>query len=315
MAASLSPRLFSKLDTPALIKAREWVESVLDFRGRQATLFAAVAPLSAATVEVATAAPSPATPDLSIPEVLSPSAVSCFMECSAKWFYRRVLQLPETRGSALVIGSAVHEALTTNFRQKIETGEDLPTAGVQAVCRDSFERQLDEGATLAEGEDPYELAELADGLVSCVMADAAPMIQPAAVELPVEGLVGDVPVRGYVDLLDVDGNIVDFKTASKKPEGVRDSHRLQVATYALVTPQASGRAAVHTVTKTKTIRHYVDSIAVSDADVKYTERMYSIVRDQMASGLVAPNRSSHLCSRQYCSFADRCTADYGGEVD
>jgi hypothetical protein len=37
------------------------------------------------------------------------------------------------------------------------------------------------------------------------MAEGAPSIQPAAVELEVGGEIAGVKVRGFIDLLDVDG--------------------------------------------------------------------------------------------------------------
>ena len=77
-------------------------------------------------------------------EVFSPSSVNCFSECEAKWFYRKVLQIPETRGAALGLGTAVHEAPGENFRQKIHTLEDLPYEGVRTVFRDSMAKQFDE---------------------------------------------------------------------------------------------------------------------------------------------------------------------------
>ena len=49
-------------------------------------------------------------------------------------------------------------------------------------------------------------------------------------------------MQGYIDVIDVYGDIVDVKTASKKPSGVRADYRVQVATYAMVAPgTASGR--------------------------------------------------------------------------
>jgi hypothetical protein len=36
----------------------------------------------------------------------------------------------------------------------------------------------------------------------------------------VQGDIAGVKVRGIVDLLDTDGRVLDFKTASKRPNGV-----------------------------------------------------------------------------------------------
>ncbi len=321
-ARALSPNFFGKLDDATLLRARGWLADALDFRSRQANLFELSAPVEQLaptdnrSVSNVSSPTTPAPPPVSVlvPEVLSPSSVNCFVDCSAKWYYRRVLGLEETRSGALAIGSAVHEAVTANFRQKIDTREDLATEGVRLVARDSLERQLDEGVVLAPDETASDLVDTVDALVATYMSDAAPAIQPAAVELAVEGIIGGVPVRGYVDLLDVDGRVIDLKTAGKKPCGVTPSHRLQVTTYTLLTPGASGVGRLDTLTKTKTVRHYSETFEITRADRRYAERLYSIAQDQMGTGLVAPNRGSRVCGRKYCSFADRCVADYGGEV-
>ena len=65
--------------------------------------------------------------------VLSPSQVRCFFDCQARWWFKYGLQLPERKNSSLALGLAVHQALEVNFREKIETREDLETAGVVCV--------------------------------------------------------------------------------------------------------------------------------------------------------------------------------------
>lgn len=296
MASSLSS-LFLKRATAELVDARDKISEVLAFRALQTSLF-----------DPPAAAPS------CVPDVLSPSSLNCFSQCEAKWFYRKVLQLPETRGAALGLGSAVHAALGENFRQKIETRADLPYEALRPIYLESFAREFDT-VTLTADDDAADLLNCGEAMLRVFLTDAAPSIQPAAVELPVEGEIGGVKVRGFVDLLDVDGNIVDIKTAGKKPAGFPGEHRNQVVTYSMLTPGASGRARLDTLTKTKTVALHSQTIEVSAADRMHVERLYSITLDQMKTGLVKPNRASHLCSRKYCSFADQCMSDYGGEVD
>jgi RecB family exonuclease len=249
-----------------------------------------------------------------IPEVLSPTTVSGFQDCAARWWYRKVLELPEQRTAALALGSAVHEALAVNFTQKIQTGEDIATEGIAMVFRDSFAKQL-EGAALAEDESADDLAGCGESMIRVYMREAAPTIQPAAVELPVEGEIGGVRVHGIVDLLTIDGDVIDIKTAARKPSGVSAAHRLQVSTYAMLTDGASGRGRIDTLTKGKTTALHTNSVHVGAADRRLTERLYSITLDQMLSGLVVPNRASFLCSKKHCSFASQCMSDFGGEVD
>jgi CRISPR/Cas system-associated exonuclease Cas4 (RecB family) len=258
--------------------------------------------------------PQPAAPSGSeVPAILSPSSVNCFMDCSAKWYYRKVLKLEETRSGALGLGTAVHTALIENYRQKIETKEDLDTTGVRALFIHALCDELDAGLKLQANESADDLKQAGEMMVRVYMEQAAPRVEPAAVEEHVEGLIGGVPVHGYIDVRDVDGRIIDIKTAKKRPSGMMPAYRLQVSTYVMLHPEASGRAQLSTLTKTKTVSLHEDTIDVLPPDRKLTEHLYSIARDQMQTGLVAPNRNSFLCGK-YCGFAGRCVSDYGGVV-
>jgi putative RecB family exonuclease len=257
--------------------------------------------------------PKPAPCGSEIPAQLSPSSVNGFQDCSMRWYYRKMLALPETRGAALGLGTAVHEALIENFRQKIETREDLPTEGVRALFVMALIAQLDT-ILLTKDDSADDLKECGETMVRVYMDRAAPAVEPAAVEEHVEGVIGGVPVHGYIDVRDVHGRIIDIKTAGRKPNGMSVAHRLQVATYAMLHPEASGSATLSTLTKTKTVALHEETIDILPRDRRLTERMYSVTRDQMQAGIYAPNRSSFLCSRKFCSFWQRCEDEWGGEV-
>ena len=61
-------------------------------------------------------------------------------------------------------------------------------------------------------------------------------------------------MRGIVDVLDTNGRVIDFKTASKWPNGIAADHGLQLSTYAMITPGANGMCRLDTVTKTKIVQ-------------------------------------------------------------
>jgi len=247
-------------------------------------------------------------------DVLSPASVNQFVyDCQAKWMYKRVFGYPDKPSAALALGKAVHSAVEANYRQKIDTREDLPTEGVVAVFMDELTRELD-GVELDKTESVADLREAGEVMTKIYMEQCAPRIQPAALEVHVTGKIGDVPVQGFIDLLDVDGNIIDLKTKKQKPSGIDPGYRLQVSTYAMLEPRSNGRARLDTMTKTKTVGWYPQTLEIGASDRKHAERLYSITRDQMQAGVFIPNRGSHLCSRKYCAYADRCVEDYGGSV-
>jgi putative transposase len=91
----------------------------------------------------------------------------------------------------------------------------MDAAEVRNVFREALASTLAE-AELRQDEDASELAATGEALVSNYVGEAARSVQPPAVELPVEGEVAGVKVRGIVDVVDTDGRALDFKTASKR---------------------------------------------------------------------------------------------------
>jgi RecB family exonuclease len=299
-----------------LSATQEQIGEVLAFRGwlargsaaGQIALFEA----PAAKLELVKKA-APANESALIPEVLSPSSLNRFSQCQVKWFYSKVLRLPEVRGAALALGSAVHDALLGNYRVKLDRGESMAVSDVVTLFGDFLNDQLEQ-CVLTADDDPQDLKDCGEVMVRMYMERVAPEVTPAAIEKKVEGLIGDVPVHGFIDLLDINGRVIDLKTASKKPSGVTAPYRQQVTTYAMLEPAANGEARLDTLTKTKTVAIHQTTFTVSDADRRLTERLYSISRDQMKSGLYLPNRDSYTCSRVYCSHWERCESEYGGQV-
>jgi len=171
--------------------------------------------------------------------VLSPSQVRCFFGCPARWWFKYGLQLPERKNSSLALGLAVHQALEVNFREKIETREDLETTGVLMVFREAWMEQVPE-TVFTSDESQGDLRRLGEKLVAKYMDEVAPTVEPAAVELDVHGEICGVAVRGRVDVLDVEGRLIDFKTASRRPSCVSPDYAFQLATCQQITPGASG---------------------------------------------------------------------------
>lgn len=247
-------------------------------------------------------------------DILAPSTAAKYLNCSAKYMFSKVRRLPDPRTGALLLGSAVHEALGYNFAQKIETGRDLPTGYVVDLYRSAW-RDMAPETEFRDDEEPGEMRAQGETLTAIYMERAAPEIQPAAVEIKVSGRIGGVLVHGYVDLLDVEGRIIDFKTAARKPGAVSHDHRFQVATYTQLADGASGEARLDTLTKTKEPDLIAQSFSVTRADLDSTRMLYPLVQQSIRKAVFVPNRSSHMCSRRYCSFWRACEKEFGGAVE
>jgi RecB family exonuclease len=261
-------------------------------------------------------------------DVLSPSSGCQYRRCPAQWRYRHIDHLPDPPTGALTQGSAVHAAVAENMRQKIETKQDLPAAGVKALFREAWSLLVAGefpdpfgrpklAPEFAENEDPRQLAEEGEALTLKYLDEYCPAIQPAAVEFPVEGRIAGVEVKGFIDLLDTDGRIIDLKVVKRSPheDKVSPDHRFQVATYRkLLDTRVSGAARVDHLVKNKSPKIVRQDYTIQDCDLEECEKMYPLVQQAIRTGLFLPNRSSYICSRKYCAFWRACQREFGGEV-
>ena len=245
--------------------------------------------------------------------VLSPSQVRCFFDCQARWWFKYGLQLPERKNSSLALGLAVHQALEVNFREKIETREDLETTGVLCVFREAWMEQVPQ-TEFTSDESQGDLRRLGERLVAKYMDEVAPTVEPAAVEFDVQGEISGVSVRGRVDVLDVEGRLIDFKTASRRPSHVSPDYAFQLATYRQITPGASGEVRIDSLVKTQTVQIVQQAFTVEEPDIRATQVLYPMAQKAMGSGMYCPNRQSMLCSQKHCSFSKPCEQEFGGRV-
>jgi len=245
--------------------------------------------------------------------MLSPSQVRCFMDCQMRWWFKYVLKFADPPTGKMALGRAVHAALTENFAQKVETQEDLPVTGVVALFRDAWAREREQ-TEFRDDEDQAEFEACGEALVSKYMNEAAPLIEPAAVEMRVEGTIGGIRVQGWIDLMDVDGRIIDLKTAARRPSGIESDYKFQIATYAQLMPGASGEARLDTLVKTKTPALVTQKFRVSEQELLATIKLYPLAQQSMRSEHMMPNRLSLTCSRKNCSYWRHCEREWGGEV-
>lgn len=248
---------------------------------------------------------------------LSPSQVSAWLDCSARWYFRYALGMPEPKTAALLIGEAFHHAIASSLRYKMHHG-DAPDLDAAVGAFDQAWRIGLETTELAGDDNAAELAATGRKLVQVYLRDAVPMINAAAIEMPVRGKIGGVPVVGFVDILTVDGHIIDLKTASKKPSGLNPSHSLQLTTYAMLSDQtlegSHTQTRIDTITKTKSPALDIQTVPITEARRRYAEIIYPLAQEGMREGIAVPHRNSFLCSRKHCAHWQACEAEFGGEV-
>jgi len=142
----------------------------------------------------------------------------------------------------------------------------------------------------------------------------APAIDPAVVELKVEGEIAGVKVRGWIDLLDIEGRVIDIKTAKARPSSIEPMHKFQVATYSNLIPGASGEGRIDTLVKTKTPQVISQTFQITPEEMRAVQTLYPAAQEAMHQQRFMPNRLSMMCSRRNCSYWRHCEGEWGGEV-
>jgi RecB family exonuclease len=250
---------------------------------------------------------------LELADVLSPSQISCFVDCAAKYWFKYGLNLPDSTNANLALGSAVHAGIGHAMQWKIETGKYPDPDCIVGIYNLAWSQTVDT-VEFREDESPRDIRTSGEALTRKYMLEAAPAIHPKEVEIEVQGLIGGVPVRGRVDILEENGTIRDIKTSSRKPDGISGRNAMQLAIYAAITPGASGQVAIDTLVKTKTPQLIQITQELDEQDRMAPELQIPVIRDAMRSGYYPPARDSMLCSRRNCAYWRYCEAEWGGKV-
>jgi hypothetical protein len=83
---------------------------------------------------------------------------------------------------------------------------------VVGLFRRAWKRQQT-SAIFCDDEVPEAIGSAGEGLVRVYMQRVAPKIWPAAIHQPLHGVIGAVRIRAELDLIDVEGTVIDIRTS------------------------------------------------------------------------------------------------------
>jgi len=175
---------------------------------------------------------------------LSASSIGMFRRCPEQFRHRYLLGQKERPGESLLVGSAFHEALEHNYKQKIQSHEDRPLdelvqflqdAGVPKVLEEAggAEEVAWDAATADEGV--AVLRADSERILSAYRKKVTERIQPIGVEQKFSIPAEPVPIIGYLDTVTSDERVIDTKTGKQASTKVKPSWQLQGVLYATAT--------------------------------------------------------------------------------
>lgn len=173
---------------------------------------------------------------------VSPSSLDTFCKCPEQWRRRYIEKEKIPPGVAAYRGRGIHQGARLNFKQKIESRRDLPAKDIVDAAVATFEAEMNQegymltpeeksrGATVVVSEELDSTARLARAFAQF----QAPEYQPLLVE---ERITIELPnashdIIGFLDLLDDQNRVDDFKTAKRKKSQGDVDNSVQLTVYA-----------------------------------------------------------------------------------
>jgi hypothetical protein len=251
---------------------------------------------------------------------ISPSQLGMFERCGEQYRRRYLEKEIIPPGIAMVKGTGVHGGAKGNFRQKIESHQDLPRKDIIEISVTTFEQSAEKGILLTEEEESIGyhkvVAQAKDGVVtlSGLYADeVAPEYQPVIVEDEQRVFIPscDYDLKGYVDLVDESENIVDLKTGTKKKNEDEVHTSQQLTFYALLYKAKTGRlpASVRLETlvdKKKPERQALIGYRTTE-DLNTLVNRINVMMDGIKKGVFIPAQpTSWTCSHRWCGYFRTC---------
>lgn len=171
-------------------------------------------------------------------EHLSSSQIYLYLQCSLKYKFKYIDGIPATfKSSGLAFGSAIHSALSWFHKEKMNGGNVSLEKFYQIFDADWYSQIVDAKIHYKSGEDEMKLSILAKELLSLYFQEkhnsakgteipfVVPLIDPS------NGKNLGLNLEGFIDLVEEDDTIVEFKTSAQTMKQKDADESLQITAY------------------------------------------------------------------------------------
>jgi len=257
------------------------------------------------------------------PDHISVSQMNLYRTCSLKYRFQYIDQLPRlVRPAGLVFGSTVHRALEWLNKARKAGGQPLLEDLLRVFEADWHAQGLDEEIRFPEDTSADQLLVKGKELLSAYYHAPAQPVQEAEFSFqvplvnPATGEVLGVPLRGVMDLIEVDDVLVEFKTSQKRwaQSDLPDNVQLTAYSYAyeLLFGRAPKQLRLVNLIRTK---HPTIEMLTTGREQRDYERLFHLgkeVHRGIQASVFIPNRGCWLCKD--CEYERDCQEWTGNEV-
>lgn len=252
---------------------------------------------------------------------LSVSQIEMYTRCPEQYRRRYIEKHIIPPGIAFVRGISFHKGAEYNFKQKINTKQDLPVEQVKEVIASEVDYIVkNKGVLLTQEEEKIGkkkvLGKIKDEAVSLgelFIKDSAPYIQPVVVE---DKEIIEIPeasynLMGVLDVVDEKDVIIDFKTSSKSKSQEEADKSLQLTMYALTFRKKFKRATnglrleVFVAKKEPEIQRLTTHRTVEDVEA-FVNRVNSIIKGIKAGVFPPATPGAWWCDPRFCGYYYTC---------
>lgn len=250
---------------------------------------------------------------------LSYSSISAYVSCPRSFRFHYLDKVETPTSPSLLFGSAFHDTVEDYLRMKVQ---DPPTCPPDQYWLTHWGKQLEQNPNVTwNGETPEELSNLGIRMlahkdIAEILAAIKPQVvdgQPAIerkVALQVPGV--DVPIIGYIDLIEEDGIPADFKTAARSWGSDKANSEVQPVFYLAALNQAG-----YQQNKGLEFRHYVFvKTKTPKVEIWKTQRqpgelfwLFGMIRDVwqgIKANVFPPSPGTWKCTPKFCDYWTIC---------
>ncbi len=253
---------------------------------------------------------------------LSPSSIETFCQCPERWRRRYIEKERIPPGIAMLRGTGFHGGAAVNFRQKVESHQDLPARDIIDASVAALETRIESDGILYTDEESQRnplavIAEARDD--TALMAEVhakkqAPDYQPVLVEQRIRIVIPEAThdLLGYLDLLDDRHRVPDFKTGKKKRTQDDGDTSVALTYYAAAVQSQTGRP----VTEVRldqvvqqqrgVVRHVITSTRGPADFAALAARINAVLFAINAGNFPPAPPGAWWCSERWCGYWSTC---------
>lgn len=251
---------------------------------------------------------------------ISASQLTMYEKCGEQYRRRYIENEKIPPGIAMVKGIGVHDGARGNYRQKIESHQDLPSTEIVEMAVAAYEKSIANGVMMTPDEkETGESNVIAAGKDSVVTLtnlfsnEVAPAYQPAWVEEKQRLILTEAShdLMAVMDMATVDELVTDLKTTGKKKNQDEADQSEQLSFYALVYRALTGKlpraVRLDVLIEKKTPEYQILDSIRTDVDLTVLLRRINTMLDGLKKGVFIPAQATAWqCNPRWCGYYLTC---------